>query len=80
MQPMTRLPEELFNGGANDTQFNIARGLESVGVPQDIAGLLGHWYTCVFIVIAFLFLLRYFGWIGAKRRPAKKKRKNRQRR
>lgn len=80
MQPQqegTRLPEQLFNGGANDTQDNVARGLESVGVPQGIAGSIGHGYTIVYIVVALFLGFRFYKWIGTKARPPKKKKKKR---
>ena len=69
----TRLPEQLLNGGANDTARNVSRGLESVGVPQDIAGSIGRGYVAIFVVVAIFLFVRYFGWIGTKARPPKKK-------
>lgn len=76
-QEGTRLPEQLFNGGANDTQGNVARGLESVGVPHDIALWIGHGYVAVYIVVALFLFVGYFRWIGTKARPPKKKKKKR---
>lgn len=63
---------ELFNGGANDTQRNITRGLESAGVPHSIAVWLGHGYTAVFIVVMALVLLKVF-WQRIRNRKAKKR-------
>jgi hypothetical protein len=76
-QEGTRLPEQLFNGGANDTQDNVARGLESIGVPPSIARPIGHGYVIVFIVVAFLLLVRFFRKVGPFARPPKKKKKKR---
>ncbi len=73
----TRLPEQLLNGGANDTASNVSRGPESVGVPQGIAGSIGRGYVAIFIVVALLLFIRYFRWIGTKARPPKKKKKKR---
>ncbi len=80
MQPQpegTRLPEQLLNGGANDTQDNVARGLESIGVPPSIARPIGHGYVSVFIVVALFLFVGYFRWIGTKSRPPKKKKRKR---
>ncbi len=71
----TRLPEQLFNGGANDTASNVSRGLESVGVPQDIAGSIGRGYVAIFVVVALFLGFRFYKWIGSKTHPPKKKKK-----
>ncbi len=70
-----RLPERLVNGGFNDTQDNVSRGLEEGGVPHDVSVMAGHWYAVAFFIGVLFLLVRYFGWIGKKRRPPKKKRK-----
>lgn len=76
----TRLPDQLFDGGANNTQDNVAQGLESVGVPQGIALWIGHYHVSILIVVVLIFfLVRYFPWIGTKSRPPKKKGKKKRR-
>jgi hypothetical protein len=71
----TRLPEQLFNGGANDTASNVSRGLESVGVPQDISDSIGRGYVAIFVAVAIFLYFVYNRWIGSKTHPPKKKKK-----
>ena len=76
MQPHSNdATRELINGGANDTAHNVARGLESAGVPRDIAQTLGMGLVGAFILVAFFLFLKFFPWAGAKARPAAKKKK-----
>lgn len=68
-----RYPEELFNGGGNDLQDVIARALEESGVPHNVAVMIGHWYMVLVVIVMIFVFVAYFGWIGKKRRPPKKK-------
>ncbi len=75
MQPHNDTTRELFNGGASDTAFTVARGLESAGVPRDIAQALGNGYVMAFILVAICLFVKFFPWAGSKARPAAKKKK-----